>query len=146
MTLAKLPDASYVQSRAVPTDQSIRVYTTAQVETVCALVSERPKAFLNILPATVSISVVHLDVDDPEYRAVFSGRSARARTSTQRDVYIDAAKVRGENSLRAVLFHEIAHALQFALHRPLRFATWTQLYDLDLWDDRGAPVASAHHR
>jgi hypothetical protein len=119
----------------VPTDQ-IRVYTTAHLEAVCALLEEPPKAFRDLLGTAVSISAFQLDPDGPEYRSIFSGSAARARASTQGDVYIDARRVRGEHSLRAVLFHEVAHAMQYVLHRPLRFATWTQLYDIDFWDNR----------
>jgi len=116
--------------------QTIRIHATAQIETLGAIASESPKPFLDLLSDTTEISFFHLDPNRPEYRSVFSGHPARARTSEQGDVYIDVEKVHGTASLRALLFHEIAHAIQFTLRLPLRFTTWTWLGDLSFWDDR----------
>ena len=117
--------------------QTIRIHATAQIETLGGIAAEAPKPFRGLLSDTIEISFFHLSPNGAEYHSVFSGHSARARTSERGDIYIDVEKVHGMASLRALLFHEISHAMQFMLRRPLRFAAWTTwLGDLGFWDDR----------
>jgi len=116
--------------------QTIRIHVTGQIEVLGAIASVPPRAFIDLLSDTIEISFFHLDPGGPEYRSVFSGQPARARTSETGDIYIDVDKVHGEASLRALLFHEISHAIQFMLRRPLRFTAWTWLGDLSFWDNR----------
>lgn len=117
--------------------QTIRIHATAQIETLGAIAADMPKPFRGLLSETIELIFFPLSPNGAEYHSVFSGHAARARTSERGDIYIDVEKVHGTASLRALLFHEISHAMQFMLRRPLWFTAWTTwLGDLGFWDDR----------
>jgi hypothetical protein len=114
----------------------VRIHATAQLDTLAQLLAELPPPLSELIPQRGAIPLIPLNVDGPEYRSVFAGQTTRARTSNQGDVYLDTGKVNGVASLRALLYHELAHGLQFALGRPLWFAPWTRLHDLAFWTDK----------
>lgn len=87
--------------------QTIRIHVTGQIEVLGAIASAPPRAFIDLLSDTTEISFFYLDPSGPEYRSVFSGQPARARTSETGDIYIDVEKVHGEASLRALLFRNL---------------------------------------